>query len=158
VLPTSIQVEAFDTGGEGVAYHDLDIANNGGQYRPAEGVDIEVCYDTSGGYNTGWTSPGEWLEYTVQVPAAGSYLVETRVSSLSGGAKFRLEFNGVDRTGEIIVPSTTGWQTWCGPSWPRKPSAPVATMSFGTAATRRGAARRQASTSTGWMRAGPRRP
>jgi len=112
VLPTSIQVEDFDIGGEGVAYHDLDAANNGGQYRPGEGVDIEVCYDAGGGYNTGWTNPGEWLEYTVQVPVAGSYLVGTRVSSLSGGGRFRLEFNGVDKTGEIIVPSTTGWQTW----------------------------------------------
>ena len=35
---TRIQAENFDTGGEGVAYHDTDTANSGGQYRATEGV------------------------------------------------------------------------------------------------------------------------
>ena len=37
---TRIQAENFDTGGEGVAYHDTDTANSGGQYRTSEGVDV----------------------------------------------------------------------------------------------------------------------
>jgi beta-glucanase (GH16 family) len=112
VLPTKIEAEDFDVGGEGIAYHDIDATNNGGQYRPAEGVDIEACSDVGGGYNTGWTEPGEWLEYTVSVPVAGEYTIDTRVSSLSGGGQFHLAFNGVDKTGAIAVPNTTGWQTW----------------------------------------------
>lgn len=111
-LPTVIQAEDYDLGGQGVAYHDTDPGNNGGQYRPAEGVDIEACADLGGGYNVGWTSAGEWLEYTVDVPAAGAWTIETRVSSLMGGGSFRLEFDGVDRTGTVAVPGTTGWQTW----------------------------------------------
>ena len=111
-LPARIEAEDFDTGGEGIGYHDLDAANNGGQYRPAEGVDIEACYDTGGGFNTGWTDPGEWLEYTIAVPLAGLYHLDARVSSLSGGGVFQVEFAGVDRTGDLAVPSTTGWQTW----------------------------------------------
>ncbi len=112
VLPTVIEVEDYDLGGEGVAYHDTDPANNGGQYRTAEAVDVQTCSDTGGGYNTGWTYGGEWLEYTIDVPTAGTYTVETRVSSLSGGGVFHLEFAGVDRTGDIAVPSTSNWQTW----------------------------------------------
>jgi len=41
--------------------------NVGGQYRPDEGVDIEKTSDTGGGYNVGWISEGEWLEYTIRV-------------------------------------------------------------------------------------------
>jgi hypothetical protein len=112
VLPTKIEAEDFDTGGEGVAYHDIDVGNNGGQYRATEGVDIEICTDTGGGYNVGWVSPNEWLEYTVSVPTAGEYSIDVRVASLSAGGSFHLEFNGTDQTGEITVPVTGGWQTW----------------------------------------------
>jgi beta-glucanase (GH16 family) len=111
-LPARIQAEDFDLGGPGVAYLDADAGNSGGQYRPTEGVDIESCADTGGGYNTGWINVGEWVEYTVAVPAAGGYTIRGRVSSLLGGSTFHLEFNGVDRTGDIAVPNTTGWQTW----------------------------------------------
>ncbi len=111
-LPTKIEVEDFDIGGEGIAYHDIYPGNNGGQYRPDEDVDIETCYDAGGGYGVGWVSQGEWLEYTVNVPVTGQYTIETRISSLSGGGIFHLEFGGVDKTGDIDVPVTGGWQTW----------------------------------------------
>jgi hypothetical protein len=111
-LPTRIQAEDFDVGGAGVAYQDTDPGNNGGQYRPAEDVDIETCYDSGGGYNVGWIDAGEWLEYTIDVPEAGGYTINARVSSLLGGGSFRLEFDGVDRTGDVVVPATSGWQTW----------------------------------------------
>ena len=39
--PLTLQAENFDTGGEGVAYHELTTTNLGGQYRPNEAVDIE---------------------------------------------------------------------------------------------------------------------
>jgi len=42
-----IQAENFDGGGEGVAYHDSDVANNGGQYRNTA-VDVETTSDTGG--------------------------------------------------------------------------------------------------------------
>jgi beta-glucanase (GH16 family) len=112
VLPGRIQAENYDGGGEGIAFHDLDATNNGGLYRPSEGVDIEACTDTGGGFNTGWTNPGEWMEYTVTAQGTGSYTLKARVSSLSGGGKFRVTFGGVDKTGEITVPTTGGWQTW----------------------------------------------
>jgi len=112
VLPALIEAEDFDVGGEGVAYHDTDASNNGGQYRLDESVDIEICYDVGGGYDVGWLPVGEWLEYTIAVPAAGTYTIETRVACLTGGGLFHLEFDGVDRTGDVIVPVTTGWQTW----------------------------------------------
>ncbi len=111
-IPGKIEAENYDTGGEGVAYHDTDAGNSGGQYRPTEGVDIESCSDTGGGYNVGWTNAGEWLEYTVNVSTAGTYNIETRVASASTGGTCYIEFNGVNKTGNITVPVTGGWQNW----------------------------------------------
>jgi len=111
-LPARLEAEDYDVGGEGVGYHDADATNQGGQYRTAEGVDIEACTDTGGGYNVGWLNPGEWIEYTVQVPASGTYGLDARVASLAVGGAFHVSVDGVDRTGDVIVPVTTGWQTW----------------------------------------------
>jgi hypothetical protein len=112
-IPGKIEAENYDTGGEGVAYHDTDAnANSGGKYRPTEGVDIESCSDTGGGYDVGWTNAGEWLKYTVNVSTAGTYNIATRVASLSAGGTCYIEFNGVNKTGNITVPVTGGWQNW----------------------------------------------
>ncbi len=115
-LPGTVQVENYDLGGEGVAYHDTDATNNGGKYRTADGVDIETCTDAGGGYDVGWTEPGEWMRYTVTVQSTKSYTVVARVASgvASGVAgTFHLEDEtGTNLTGPITVSSTGGWQTW----------------------------------------------
>src|SRR5258708_11192869 len=72
-IPGKIPAAQFDNGGEGVAYHDSDPANDGGQYRNT-GVDIETC--TEGGYDVGWIGAGEWDNYTVNVASAGSYDIQ----------------------------------------------------------------------------------
>ena len=109
---TRIEAENFDTGGEGVAYHDADAANNGGQYR-SEAVDIEASTDLGGGYNVGWIAAGEWIEYTTNVAAAGTYDIKLRVARQPGGdATASIAFAGVDKTGTLTIPSTGGWQTW----------------------------------------------
>ena len=111
-IPGKIEAENFDMGGEGTAYHDADGGNSGGQYRPSEGVDIQSCTDTNGVYNVGWTNAGEWLEYTVNVSTAGTYNIATRVASSSAGGTCYIAFNGVNKTGNITVPVTGGWQNW----------------------------------------------
>jgi len=110
-IPGIVQAEDFDDGGEGVAYHDLDATNNGGQYRNT-GVDIETTLDPGGGYDVGWVLAGEWLKYTVNVNAAGRYALSVRVASLGSGGTFHVEFGGVDKTGPVVIPDTGGWQNW----------------------------------------------
>jgi len=110
-LPGIVEAEAFDEGGEGIAYHDTDAINSGGAYRPG-GVDIETSASSSAGRNVGWVAPGEWLAYTVSIPSAGSYTAEFRVASSGAGGTFHLEIAGVDVTGMLAVPDTGGWQTW----------------------------------------------
>ena len=111
-VPGKIEAEDFDLGGEGNAYHDSDIANNGGQYRINDGVDIELCTDTGGGYDIGWTQNDEWLLYTITVQESASFQITSRVSSNSGGGTLHYEIDGSDVTGVISVPNTNGWQTW----------------------------------------------
>jgi Tfp pilus assembly protein PilX len=110
-LPGTVQAEDFDDGGSGVAYHDNTPGNAGGAYRATD-VDIAAAADTGGGYTLGWVSAGEWLNYTVQVGAAGTYDIEVRVASAGAGGTFRIEVDGVDRTGPMTVPDTGGWQNW----------------------------------------------
>ena len=111
VIPGIIEAEDFDTGGEGVSYHDTTVANEGGGYRPAESVDMEGC--SEGGFNVGWTQPGEWMNYSVDVAVAGLYKITSRVARGTGGAgQIHIELDGVNVTGAISVSNTGGWQNW----------------------------------------------
>lgn len=111
-VPGLVQAEFYDLGGEGIAYHDNDAINWGVPFRSSEGVDIEASNDPGGGYNIGWIEDGEWVEYTIDVPADGMYTVVPLIASVPGGGSLHIEFNGIDLTGNISVPVTGGWQFW----------------------------------------------
>ncbi|MBN1780348.1 alpha-L-fucosidase [bacterium] len=110
VIPGTIEAEDFDTGCRGDAFYDRDERNEGGAYRPDEGVDIERC--AAGGYNVGWTRHGEWMAYTVTVDQPAVYRVSISVASSYDSGKLHLECDGEDRTGIINVPNTAGFQNW----------------------------------------------
>lgn len=112
VLPGRVEMENYDEGGPFVAYEDSDVSNNGGVYRPDEAVDLEACSDVGGGFNLGWVRPGEWVEYTLVAAQTGTYDMRARIASQTQGGSFRLEIDGVDRTGTVQVPVTGGWQDW----------------------------------------------
>ena len=109
-VPGTVQAEDFDTGGEGVAFHDTSTANEGGADYRSTAVDIEGA--TEGGYNICWTDAGEWWEYTVQVDSDGTYDLGLRVASGSGGGEFHVEVDGTDVTGTVGFDATGGWQSW----------------------------------------------
>lgn len=109
-IPGKIEIEDFDRGGEGIAYHDASTANQGNQYRPNEGVDLENC--SEGGFNIGYVATGEWLEYTVNVTAAGAYTFTARVANPGAAKPFHAELDGQNITGNITVPTTGGFQAW----------------------------------------------
>jgi para-nitrobenzyl esterase len=77
-LPGRIEAEDYAYGGEGVAYHDLDPGNNGGEYRID---DVDVRRKLSGGYQVGWIETGEWLEYDVVATETGVYTVTLQIAS-----------------------------------------------------------------------------
>jgi hypothetical protein len=75
-------------------------------------VDIQATTDTGGGYSIGWLMAGEWTEYTVTVPTAGTYTLNARVAQLDTGATFHVEVDGVNKTGTMTIPATGGYDTW----------------------------------------------
>ncbi|MEO0733949.1 MAG: carbohydrate-binding protein, partial [Bacteroidota bacterium] len=111
-IPGKIQAEDYDNGGQGVAYNDSNAANNGGQGRTGEGVDLETTGDINGNLNVGWTVTGEWLEYTVDVAASQNYDFYFRVASTSTNGRLQLLMDGTPVTGVVSVPNTGGWQTY----------------------------------------------
>lgn len=115
--PYELPAANFDLGGEGSAFHDSDATDSSGQngnYRVSNGDNNSTAVDIEGfGLNVGWTGPGEWLLYTVEVLDAGDYLVEAQVA-VPGTGSFHIEVDGVNVTGTIGVPNTNGWgnYTW----------------------------------------------
>jgi alpha-L-fucosidase len=109
-IPGTVEAEDFDTGCPGDAYFDTDDINQGGQYRPNEGVDIEKC--SAGTYNVGWTHTGEWMAYTVTVSKPANYQVSFYIAAASDGAKLHLECDDNDKTGVVSIPNTGGYQNW----------------------------------------------
>jgi alpha-L-fucosidase len=109
-IPGIIEFEDFDTGCPEDTYFDKSEINEGGQYRVNEGIDIEKC--SAGGYNVGWTNPGEWMAYTVNVSKSESYLLSLYVAAPSEYAKIHFEVDGIDKTGIISLPNTGGYQNW----------------------------------------------
>ncbi|MFH6991731.1 carbohydrate-binding protein [Flavobacterium sp. FlaQc-48] len=113
VIPGIIEVENYDIGIKGKAYHDTSVGNTGDQsFRPGGDVDVNICNDTGGGYKTQSTAGGEWLVYTVQVAENGNYLVELRCANSASGGQLRIEMDGVDVSGIINVPNTSSFGTW----------------------------------------------
>lgn len=114
-LPGTFEAENFDNGGEGVAYHDNVAGNAGNQYRTGESVDIIVSGDSAGGgFVVNNFDAGEWLEYTVDIAAAGQYEIAIRASNnwTTSPVKFHVEIDNVDRTGSVTVPVTGSWNTF----------------------------------------------
>ena len=111
-LPGIEPAPNFDTGGEGVSYHDSSAGNAGGVYRSTD-VDIATSNDLSGnGFYLGWARLGEWVKYTVDAQQSRNYAATVRVANLGSGAKFRLEVDGTDVTGLIALPNTGAWDAW----------------------------------------------
>lgn len=111
-IPGRIEAEHFDLGGLNIAYFDTISSNQGGKLRPDENVDIETTADAGGGHNVGWTAAGEWIEYTVDVQAQGSYDLLLRVASTGTSGRVRLLVDGAAVTETVSIPNTGGWQSW----------------------------------------------
>jgi hypothetical protein len=141
-IPGRIQCELYDMGGEGISYHDSDSVNNGsGKLNPANGSfnnefrmheGVDISYTKSGGtddnpYNdvmpemnqlyVGWTEPGEWIKYTVDVAKAGKYKIGLMFTSNRGGEIEVLNSKNLS-TGPMKIPATykdadsVAWRQW----------------------------------------------
>ncbi len=106
-LPGTVDAADFDNGSQGVAYSDSSLGNAGNTYRKTSDVDIQSA--SGGGYNVGWTTPGEWLKYSVNVASAATYTVELRVAATNAQS---VEVTIGSASVTLAVPSTGNWQAW----------------------------------------------
>src|SRR6185503_7591958 len=112
-LPSRIEFENYDIGGEGISYHDSDATNSGGKLR-TDGVDISTCNDGSQGYCV--TSPvgGEWLEYTVYNSSPSFYNVTVRYASNAAGGSVDVYVDGIKYTGSGLIDTGGSSQFYSG--------------------------------------------
>lgn len=82
-------------------------------YFANNGVQTEATTDTGGGQNVGWIDTNDWMAYSnITIPTSGTYTIEYRVASPSGG-RLSADLNGGGiLLGELAIPSTGGWQNW----------------------------------------------
>ncbi|SFE90686.1 Por secretion system C-terminal sorting domain-containing protein [Chitinophaga sp. CF118] len=106
-ITTSLKVETVTTTGS-------SILIQAESYSSMSGVTVEGTTDTDGGSNVGYIDTGDWMAYSsINFPTSGTYKVEYRVASLSGGGRLSLDLNaGSTILGYLDVPSTGGWQNW----------------------------------------------
>jgi hypothetical protein len=83
-------------------------------YNNMAGIQTEACTDEGGGSNVGYIDATDWMAYyNINFPVSGTYKVEYRVASLSGGGRISCDLNaGAIQLGQLDVPSTGGWQNW----------------------------------------------
>src|ERR1700727_747208 len=118
-VPGTVYAANYATGGQGVAYNVTSANGSANSYR-SDGVDLEDTADTQdtsaagGAYDMGWTTAGQWFNYTVDVATAGVYTVAFRVSSPYGitDALHIANSSGTSLTGAVAVPNTGGYETW----------------------------------------------
>jgi hypothetical protein len=111
--PGTFEAAKFDLGGEGVAYHD-NVPGNAGNagFRTSEDVDIVVATGNATDYVVNNFENTEYLKYTVNVAASGSYTIDLNVSSQFSNSSFHVEIDDVAVTGSIFAPNTGAWSVF----------------------------------------------
>ena len=115
IIPGTIEAGHFDSYeagvGQNIAYYDSS-QNNDGDTRTGEYVDTVL--DNNEGAIIGWTTAGEWLEYTVNVQNPGMYSIELRYASgnPSGGGPMQFKLDGESVSDPISFSTTNDWGTW----------------------------------------------
>ncbi len=116
-IPGVVEAEDYDTGGEGLAYHDTTPGNLGGAYRHDD-VDIEAL--AGGGHAVAYIRSEEWLGYPVAVNRTGVYRLRARVASPNATARVEVLVDGAPAF-TVAVPNTGDYGTFAMVDAPEQP-------------------------------------
>ena len=86
----TLEAENFDRCAEGITYHDSDSIDEGYARYRTDNQGVDIIRESNGIYAIAYTVQGEWLEYTVNVKAAGTYFIRPTVCFLNDSASFRI--------------------------------------------------------------------
>ncbi|SDF25897.1 Por secretion system C-terminal sorting domain-containing protein [Dyadobacter soli] len=78
----------------------------------ASDVRTEVTGDVDGDINVNYIDDSDWMDYNVNVPTAGTYTVNFRVSNQWGNGNIQFKNTNGTVLGSVDVPQTGGWQTY----------------------------------------------
>jgi len=95
----TVDATNFDNGGQGVAYNDnagLDGGNT--TVRPGRAVEF-----VGAGNDIGFVKPGEWVEYTINVPTTGIYTFSANAKTPVTGATIAVSLNGTTALGTVTL-------------------------------------------------------
>jgi len=81
-------------------------------YAAMHGIQTEDTWDVGGGKNVGWIDNGDWMDYQVNIPSAGTYTMRFRVASPNSGTGFQIKKANGSVLGSVSVPNTGWWQGW----------------------------------------------
>ncbi|HWZ34648.1 MAG TPA: hypothetical protein VNW51_00735 [Mucilaginibacter sp.] len=115
VTSDPIYMAYYDFGGEGVAYHVGNTKNGDGAWRTPDYVSVVPDYTPRS--VVGWNSTGQWLSYSVNVQASGTYQLNTMIGGNSNGRFYSIFVDGV-RYNQTPYPVTfTGGYNNQGPNY-----------------------------------------
>ncbi len=104
---SSLRIQAEDYS----SFYDTTAKNQGGQYRN-DSVDIELSKDSENAYSVGWTTPGEYLNFEIDVAEAGIYQLKARAASgLNRTNNFKIS-TADQQEAQFSFASTGGWYSW----------------------------------------------
>ncbi|GAL20394.1 hypothetical protein JCM19235_3396 [Vibrio maritimus] len=104
-LPTTVEAEDFDLGGQGIAYSDKEVVNRGSHDYRNEWVDFSTHGDDT---HVGWFSRDEWMNYTVSVPSTGYYEFSAWLGSKATTSKVVELREGQSVLAELAFLSSSG--------------------------------------------------
>lgn len=108
-IPGIVELENYNYGGQGVSYFDTEPEDKLGEGRTGDGVDVGL--DNSSKV-IGFTRPGEWINYDVDVVQTGDYKIEIVYSSGTDGAKIGLMLDSTPLLNNHALPQTNGWTSY----------------------------------------------
>jgi len=99
------------TGCSQALYQSISSRIEAERYCNMQGIQTENTSDAGAGLSVGWVDVGDWIDFNINVPTAGTYTVTYRVASESNTGQ--IQFLGTGGTlATTTIPSTGGWQTW----------------------------------------------
>ena len=76
------------------------------------GTQLQATTDIGGGQNVGYTDPGTWNEFLVDINTTGSYTFTFRLASNVATGVFNIKLDDNLIKSNVTVANTGGWQTW----------------------------------------------
>jgi endoglucanase len=76
------------------------------------GVQTENTSDAGGGKDVGWIDNGDWMNYSYNAPASGTFTVSLRIATIYSGSQLQIKNSAGTVLATVNVPITGGFQTW----------------------------------------------